>query len=100
MSITPKGSYSSAIVYDERKRYYVMQAQANRPLIDSEVREMNQSLLAMARRHMVSILGNVASPLETFSSPTGSSGPNNAFKVRASSVSTDSNFTVTGGSGT
>ena len=99
MSTTPKGSYSSAVVYDERKRYYVMQAQANRPLLDSEVRGMNQSLLDMARRHMVSLLGNVASPLETFSSPTGASGPNNAFRVTASKATTDSNFTIIGGSG-
>ena len=103
MSEAPKGSYSSAVVYDEAKRYFIMQAQKNRPLLDVEVRELNTSLMTAARRQIISLMGDVATPAEPYSSPVAGSGPNNAFKIVESSGYTGSslsnNFLITGGSG-
>lgn len=98
MSVTPKGQYSGAVVFDENKRYYILQSQKNRPLTDSEVRELNNNLLNMGRREMASLMGRIASPAEPYSSPAASSGPNNAFKITQASNSTN-NFTITGGAG-
>ena len=99
MSVSPKGQYTNFVVFDEAKRYYILQAQRNKPLLDEEVRELNLSLLAQVSRLTTSLMGDVASPLETFSSPPGNSGPNNALKVVQSATDPINNFTVTGGAG-
>ena len=65
MSVAPQGQYSNYVVYDEAKRYLVMQAQRNRPLLDEEVRELSLSLLTTARRYCQDSFGDVASPMET-----------------------------------
>ena len=97
MSVSPKGQYSNIIVFDEAKRYVVLQAQRNKPLLDAELRELNQSLLSQVTRLTASLLGETASPLETFSSPD-SAGANNAFRVTESALPSN-NFTITGGNG-
>jgi hypothetical protein len=100
MSVAPQGQYSNYIVYDEEKRYFVLQAQRNRPLLDAEVRELNLSMLDQVRRYAQTMMGNVAAPLESFSSPDASSGPNNAFKItQADPSKMVNNFTITGGAG-
>jgi hypothetical protein len=53
----------------------------------------------MARRHMVSLMGRIASPAEPFSAPAATSGPNNAFKIIQSGTNANNNFYITGGAG-
>ena len=95
MSVPPKGNYSQFVRYNEAKRYYVMQAQKNVPLLDAEVREMNESLLTLLRRSTQKVYGDLASPSEVYSSP--GSGP--AFAIKQSSVTPLNNFTISGGAG-
>jgi hypothetical protein len=99
-----KGDYS-VLVYNEEKRYYLMQAQRNKPFLDSEIRHMDKARFDMTRRVAQSLLGDIASPLNTYSSKL--SNTNEAFKVVAANDpslsvpgSTVNNFAVKGGDGT
>lgn len=89
-----KGNYSNIIIYDERKRYYYLWAQKNRPILDDEVRAINTALLDQVRRSVQNIYGDVAAPLKKHS---GFVSTEEAFKVKESSTDKNKNFTVTGG---
>jgi hypothetical protein len=89
-----KGNYSKVIIYDERRRYYYLWPQRNRPLLDDEIRDMGIGLLDQARRAVQRSWGDVAAPYNEYSAAAVST--ENAFKVVQSST-TANNFTVTGG---
>ena len=99
MSVPPKGNYSQFVLYDEEKRYYIMQAQKNKPLLDAEIREMNNNLLTLSRRFIQGQLGDIGSPSEPYSTPPATGGVNNALKIVESGSNSTNNFTITGGSG-
>jgi len=98
MSGTP-GKYSNIIVYDEKRRYYYLWPQKNRPLLDDEVRSMGVGLLDRVRRSVQTIYGDVASPNSEYSKPNLAASTE-AFKVKAldSTGDKDNNFIVSGGS--
>jgi hypothetical protein len=88
------GNYSKIIIYDERRRYYYLWPQRNRPLLDDEIRDMGIGLLDQARRSIQRVWGDVAAPDNTFSASAISTA--DAFKVMESS-SPSKNFLVNGG---
>ena len=89
------GNYSNIIIYDEDKRYYYLNPQKNKPLLDDEIRNMHIAVMDQLRRSIQHTQGDIAVPLETFSTtnPTG-----NHFKV-VSDGSTPNDFKVIGGNG-
>jgi len=89
------GNYSNIIVYDERRRYYYMWPQRNKPLLDDEIRDMGVGLLDQARRGIQRTWGDVAAPYNPYSAAAVSTAA--AFKVAESGITTVRNFTVTGG---
>lgn len=89
-----KGNYSKVIIYDERRRYYYMWPQRNRPLLDDEIRDMGIGILDQARRAVQRLWGDVAAPNNAYSESAVST--ENAFKV-VQSATTANNFKVTGG---
>ncbi|MBD3262254.1 MAG: hypothetical protein GF334_11430, partial [Candidatus Altiarchaeales archaeon] len=89
-----KGNYSNIIIYDERRRYYFLHPQRNRPLLDDEIRDMGIGLLDQARRSVQRIYGDVAAPLNQYASSAVST--ESAFKV-VQATAPANNFTVTGG---
>lgn len=89
------GNYSNVIVYDERRRYFYMWPQRNRPLLDDEIRDMGIGLLDQARRGIQHAWGDVAAPYNPYAAAAVSTAE--AFKVTESGVTTVSNFAVTGG---
>jgi hypothetical protein len=99
MSVPPNGNYSEFVNFSEEKRYYVMAAQKNVPILDAEVREMNENLLTLLRRSVQRSYGDLAAPTEFLSSPPSDSGTNNAFKITQSQSNPINNFTIKGGSG-
>jgi len=90
-----KGNYSNIIVYDERRRYYYMSPQKNKPFLDDEIRDMGIGLLDQVRRAVQNIYGDVAAPYTEYSS--GAQSTTDSFRVRQA-TDNDRNFTVTGGS--
>lgn len=90
-----KGNYSKVIIYDERRRYYYLWPQRNRPLLDDEIRDMGIGLLDQMRRLSQKSWGDVAAPYNALSDSSLSTA--DAFKVKQSTVTTTNNFTVTGG---
>lgn len=81
-----------------------MQSQRNKPLLDVEIRHMDKARFDGVRRVVQSLMGDVASPLETYSTPLSSA--NKAFKVVQAndtefglSATTANNFAVVGGDG-
>jgi len=89
-----RGNYSNIIIYDEKRRYYYLAAQKNKPLLDDEVRALGITALDQTRRAVQHIYGDVASPNSEYSvvSPTSE-----AFKITESSTDKVKNFTVVGG---
>lgn len=102
-----RGFYSNIIVYDERRRYYYLWPQKNKPLLDDEIRDMGEGLLDQVRRATQSTYGDIAAVTATASRsglnyPGQGASPaptTSAFKVVQSSVTTTKNFKITGGSG-
>lgn len=99
-----QGDYSSLVIYNENKRYYFMQNQRNKPLLDVELRHMDKARFDGTRRMIQSLMGDVASPLETYSTPLSSA--NKAFKIVQAndtefglSSTTTNNFAIVGGDG-
>ncbi len=99
-----QGDYSNIVIYNENKRYYFMQSQRNKPLLDVELRHMDKARFDGVRRVVQSIVGDVASPLETYSTPLSSA--NKAFKVVQAndtefglSSTITNNFAIVGGDG-
>lgn len=90
-----KGNYSNIIVYDERRRYYYMSPQKNKPFLDDEIRDMGIGLLDQVRRAVQNIYGDVAAPYTEYSSAPQSTV--DSFRVRQA-TDNDRNFVVTGGS--
>lgn len=90
-----RGNYSNIIVYDERRRYYYINPQKNKPLLDDEIRDMGIGLLDQVRRAMQSTYGDVAAPYVEYAASTLHSTVD-AFKVRQA-TDNDRNFIVTGG---
>lgn len=88
-----KGSYSNIVIYDERRRYYYLWSQKNRPLLDDEIRSMGIGLLDQVRRSVQNIYGDVASPYQEYS---GFYSTTDAFKVEQA-TDTNKNFVVKGG---
>lgn len=88
------GNYSKVIIYDERRRYFYMWPQKNRPLLDDEIRDMGIGVLDQARRLAQKSWGDVAAPYNAFSESAISTA--DAFKV-VQSGSPSNNFTVKGG---
>jgi hypothetical protein len=98
MGATP-GRYSNIIIYDEAKRYYYLNPQKNRPLLDDEIRNMHVAMMDQLRRSIQHTQGDVAVPLQEYSTTTPTS---NHFKVSVPSGMTggqSNNFTLTGGNG-
>jgi hypothetical protein len=102
-----RGFYSNIIVYDERRRYYYLWPQKNKPLLDDEIRDMGEGLLDQVRRAAQSTYGDIAAVMAS-SSRSGLNYPGqgaspaptaNAFKVAESTITTSRNFKITGGSG-
>ena len=91
-----RGNYSNIIIYDERRRYYYINPQKNKPLLDDEIRDMGIGLLDQVRRAMQSTYGDVAAPYVEYAASTLHSTVD-AFKVRQA-TDNDRNFIVTGGS--
>jgi len=90
-----RGNYSNIIVYDERRRYYYINPQKNKPLLDDEVRDMGIGLLDQVRRAVQSTYGDVAAPYVEYAASSMHSTVG-AFKVKQASDN-DRNFIVTGG---
>lgn len=90
------GSYSDVIVYDERKRYYYLHPQKNRPLLDDEIRSMGIGLLDQVRRSVQGSYGDVAVPLVEHA---GQPSTSDAFKVVEHPTDPGGDFVVKGGSG-
>jgi len=93
------GNYSNIIIYDEEKRYYYLNPQKNRPLLDDEIRNMHIAVMDQLRRSVQQITGKVAVPLQKNSTTTPST---DHYKVSVPSGMTggqSNNFVVTGGYG-
>lgn len=90
------GNYSNIIIYDERKRYFYMWPQKNKPLLDDEIRDMGVGLLDQVRRSVQANYGDVAAPVFQYSRPTADT--TSAFKVIEHPTDNIGNFRVTGGS--
>jgi hypothetical protein len=86
------GNYSNVIIYDEKRRYYYLAPQKNRPLTDDELRNFNISTLDQLRRSIEGTYGDVAVPLIEHSE---SYKTTDAFSVHTTATSND--FTVKGG---
>jgi hypothetical protein len=89
-----KGNYSNIIVYDERRRYYYMWPQKNKPFLDDEIRDMGVGLLDQVRRSVQHIYGDVAAPYSDFSGFFSTAA---AFQVEQATDSIK-NFKIAGGS--
>lgn len=92
------GNYSNVIIYDEEKRYFYLQPQKNRPLLDDEVRNMHIMAMDELRRSIEHTQADVACPLKIHSVTAPTS---NCFKVTVPSGMTggqSNNFKVIGGS--
>ena len=88
-----RGFYSNIIVYDERRRYYYINPQKNKPFLDDEIRDMGIGLLDQVRRSIQNTYGDVAAPYKEYASTYSTV---DAFKVRQA-TDTDRNFLVKGG---
>lgn len=88
-----RGFYSDIIIYDEKRRYYYLWPQKNKPFLDDEIRDMGIGLLDQVRRAVQSIYGDVAAPDNQYS---GFYSTADSFKVKQATDSSK-NFVVTGG---
>lgn len=64
------GNYSDTISFQEDKGYIVLMPQANRPLLDTEVREIGLNLITRLRRLSQSVNGDIACPDRSWREPT------------------------------
>lgn len=92
-----KGSYSKIIAYDERKRYYYLHPQKNKPILDDEIRSIGLGLIDQIRRNIQSSYGEVAVPYTEYSSDITT---REAFRVIEDGSDKSNNFVVKGGNGT
>lgn len=102
MTTAPKGSYSNFVQFSPKKRYYVMQAQRNKPFLDAEIREMSESNLDLINWLARNSFGDFAVVTNPYSNPPATSARNNAFKVEAinsipNHLSNSNNFRILGG---
>jgi hypothetical protein len=94
------GNYSNIIVYDENKRYYYLNPQKNKPLLDDELRNMHIAVMDQLRRSVQHTQGDVAVPLKKYSTSTPSTD-HFRLSVDAGMVGgQDNNFVVKGGNST
>ena len=103
-----KGDYSESLRYSEEKRYFLVKAQRNKPLLDAEVSEIGEGLLTMIRRSVQNTFGD-GLPYENFGAiPVlgSTSGKKHALKkdsfrvIPNRAVNLGNDFIVTGGNGT
>jgi hypothetical protein len=93
------GKYSNIVIYDEKKRYYYLNPQKNRPLLDDEVRNMHISVMDQLRRSIQHTHGDVSVPLKKFSTTSVSTDHYKVSVPLGMPAGQDNNFILTGGSG-
>jgi len=105
MTAPYKGKYTESNIYSFKKRFYIMQAQRNTPILDSEIREMSRTNVELTNWLARNTYGKVATLSYPYSEKDGdgqnrnrgfSCGPINSGN--AADSANGGNFKVYGGS--
>lgn len=99
MTTPYKGKYSNSISFSPKKRFVILQAQRNTPLLDAEVREISEGLLDLNKWLARNSFGDFAVISRPYSDYPGAGGSHRVegFKVTAESGGSNLDFTVFGG---